>query len=79
MSEPNINLCSQCGKNLLTDYHDYLLLDMFPENLSAIAHLVSPYTLYVGLADCLQQVKLSCLPCHVCTRKLVHGPDNASA
>lgn len=31
------------------------LLDMFPENLSAVAHLVSPYTLYVGLADWLQQ------------------------
>jgi hypothetical protein len=43
------------------------LLDMFPEILSAVAHLVSPNTLYVGLADCLQQgalfffFTLSCL------------------
>jgi hypothetical protein len=28
---------------------------MFPEILSVVAHLVSPNTHYVGLADCSQQ------------------------
>jgi hypothetical protein len=38
------------------------LLDVFPENLSAVAHLVSPHTHFtVGLADCLKHGTMSLL------------------